>query len=162
MRSKKSTREVLTGTGSTSTSAAPMSDAGAAGGLELHRGDGQVVMIVDDEPLLIELAEGMIIGLGYASLAFSSSARASEAFDSGLKVDLLLTDEDMPGLSGSELVSAIRTKGWDIPVVMMSGNVTTPLKQRARANRVCALISKPFSRELLAATIARCLRDRRQ
>ena len=121
--------------------------------------DPQVVAIVDDEPMLIELAEEMIVKLGYIALPFHSSEQARTAFeDARLRVDLLLTDEKMPGLSGSELIGAIRARGWDIPVIVMSGNVTTELEQRARANGVCALLHKPLSREMLAAALARCLR----
>jgi PAS domain S-box-containing protein len=141
---------------------APTSDAAAAEGPVPDRGGGQVVMIVDDEPLLVELAAEMIIELGYVPLAFESGERACAAFDdAGLKVDLLLTDEMMPGLSGSELVAAIRAKGRDIPVIMMSGNVTAALERRARATGACALLHKPLARETLAAALARCLRRQR-
>lgn len=134
-------------------------DATAEEGLELYRDSAKVVMIVDDEPLLVELTAEMVIELGYVPLTFGSSERACAAFDDAdLKVDLLLTDEKMPSLSGSELVAAIRARGWDIPVLMMSGDVTAALRQRARAVCVCALLHKPLSRKTLAAAIARCLR----
>jgi CheY-like chemotaxis protein len=142
---------------------APTSDAAAAAeGREPDRGSGQVVVIVDDEPLLAELTEAMVVALGYVALTFGSGERACAAFDdAGMEADLLLTDEKMPGLSGSALVAAIRAKGRDIPVVMMSGNVTAALEQRARAIGVCALLHKPVSRESLAEALARCLRPRR-
>ena len=137
---------------------APPSDAIASKHPVADIGDGQVVAIVDDEPLLVELAEEMIVKLGYVALPFGSGEQARAAFDdAGLKVGLLLTDERMPGLSGSELIAAIRAMGWDIPVIMMSGDVTAALEQRARANGVCALLRKPLSRETLAAALARCL-----
>ena len=133
---------------------APASDAAAPEG-------GLVVMIVDDEPPLVEIAADMVAELGCVPLAFDSGERARAALDGpGVKVDLLLTDEGMPGLSGSELVAAIRAKGWNIPVIMMSGNLTPALRQRARAARVCALLHKPLARDTLAAALARCLRPR--
>ncbi len=52
-----------------------------------------------------------------------------------------------------------RAKGRNIPVILMSGNVTAALEKRARANRVCVLLHKPLSREALAAALARCLRQ---
>ncbi len=125
-------------------------------------GSGQVVMIVDDEPLLVELVEEMVVEMGYVALAFGSGERASAAFDDAdLRLDLLLTDEKMPGMSGSELVTAIRAKGSDIPVIMMSGNVTAALELRARTIGVGTLLHKPLSRETLAAALVRCLRPRR-
>jgi CheY-like chemotaxis protein len=134
-------------------------DAVAEEGGASNRRSDRIVMIVDDEPLLIELAEEMIIGLGYSALTFDSGDQARAAFDNiNLKVDLVLTDEKMPGLSGSELATDIRARGWRIPVIMMSGNVTSALRQRARAARVCALLRKPLSREVLAAALAHCLK----
>jgi DNA-binding NtrC family response regulator len=141
---------------------APALAAGEATAPAAQNGDGQVVAIVDDEPLLVELAEGMVVKLGYVALPLGSGERARSAFDdAGLKVDLLLTDEKMPGLSGSELVAAIRAKGWDIPVIVMSGDVTAALEQRARANGVCALLRKPLALEALSAALARCLKPSR-
>lgn len=134
-------------------------DVSAAGDPEAGRDGGRVVAIVDDEPLLVELAEELVVKLGFVALAFNSGGDALAAFDDpALKVDLLLTDEVMPVLSGSELVAAIREKGWNIPVIVMSGNVTAALEQRARANGVCALLRKPLSHATLAAALARCLR----
>lgn len=140
---------------------APTTDVRASTGPEAGRDGGRVVAIVDDEPLLVELAEEMVVRLGYVVLAFHSGGDALAAFDDpALKVDLLLTDEMMPLLSGSELAAAIRAKGWDIPVIVMSGNVTAALEQRARANGVCALLRKPLSHATLTVALARCLRPR--
>ena len=126
------------------------------------RGSGQVVMIVDDEPLLVELTEEVVVELGYVALTFGSGERACASFDDvSMKVDLLLTDEKMPGMSGSQLVAAVRAKGWDGPSIMMSGNVTAALEQRASAIGVSAVLRKPLSRETLAAALARLLRPQR-
>ena len=124
------------------------------------RGNGEVVMIVDDEPLLAELAVQRLTELGYVALAYTSSRTALQAlFDAPARVDLVLTDENMPELSGSELVAAIRARPLDVPVIMMSGNVTAALQERARAAGVCELLSKPLREVSIAAALARCLRS---
>jgi CheY-like chemotaxis protein len=66
----------------------------------------------------------------------------------------------MPELSGSELVASIRARRLDVPLIMMSGNVTAALKERARAAGVCELLSKPLSDVSIAAALARCLRSK--
>jgi len=125
------------------------------------RGSGEIVLIVDDEPLLVELAVQRLTELGYAALAYTSSRAALQAlFDAPATVDLVLTDENMPELSGSELVAAIRARRLDVPVIMMSGNVTAALKERARAAGVSELLSKPLRDVSIAAALARCLRSK--
>jgi CheY-like chemotaxis protein len=124
-------------------------------------GNGEVVMIVDDEPFLVELAVQRLTELGYAALAYTSSWTALRAlFDAPAQVDLVLTDENMPELSGCDLVAAIRAGRLDVPVILMSGNVTAALEERARAAGVCALLSKPLRDVSLAAALARCLRSK--
>ena len=125
------------------------------------RGNGEVVLIVDDEPLLVELAVQRLTDLGYAALPYTSSQTALQAlFDAPVKVDLVLTDENMPDLSGSELVAAIRARRLDVPIIMMSGNVTAALEERARAAGVCELLRKPLCDASLGAALARCLRSK--
>ena len=120
-----------------------------------------MILIVDDEPLLVELAAERLADLGYAPLAFTSSAKALQAFlEAPSSVDLILTDEQMPELSGSQLVGAIRAKRPDIAVIMMSGHVTAALEERARAQGVGELLRKPLSDEALAAAVARGLRSK--
>ena len=127
----------------------------------MPRGNGEVVMIVDDEPLLVELAVQRLTELGYAALAYTSSRTALQALlDAPAKVDLVLTDENMPELSGCELVVSMRARGLDVPVIMMSGNVTAALQERARAAGVCELLSKPMRDVPIAAALAHCLRSR--
>jgi len=120
-----------------------------------------VILIVDDEPLLVELAAERLAELGYAPLAFTSSTKALRAFlEAPSKVDLILTDEKMPELSGSQLVGAMRARRPDLPVIMMSGHVTAALEERARAQGVDELLHKPLSDEALAAAVARRLRSK--
>ncbi|MDB5856546.1 MAG: sensor hybrid histidine kinase [Ramlibacter sp.] len=126
-----------------------------------HRGQGELILVVDDEPLLVELAVEQLTELGYAALAYTSSREALQAFlDAPAKVDLVLTDEKMPELSGSELVAAIRARGYDLPVIIMSGNVTAGLEERARALGIGELLRKPLSDEAMAAALARWVRPK--
>ena len=75
---------------------------------ELPRGDGQTVMIVDDEKPLVALAEEMLAELGYEPVGFSSSAAAMAAFRAApQRFDIVLTDETMPELVGTDLARQI-------------------------------------------------------
>jgi len=134
--------------------------AGMEGGAdeEVARGDGEVVLVVDDERPLVELGEELLAELGYAPLAFGSPEAALAAFlaDPG-NVDAVLTDEAMPGMTGSELARAIRARRPDLPILMMSGHVDPGLERRARDAGVSRLLHKPLTATELARGLAQVL-----
>ena len=72
-------------------------------------------------------------------------------------VDIVVTDFNMPDMSGLELVSALAALRADLPVVLSSGLLSEDLRQRAQALGVRALLHKENSFEELASTIARVL-----
>ena len=125
---------------------------------ELPRGNGEAVMIVDDERPLVSLAEEMLAELGYDPVGFPSSSDALQAFraDPG-RFDLVLTDEAMPGLVGTDLASEIRKLGSAIPIILMSGHGGPQLEKRATAIGVSEVLHKPLQRRDLAESLARVL-----
>jgi PAS domain S-box-containing protein len=125
---------------------------------ELPRGNGEAVMIVDDERALVMLAEEMLAELGYDPVGFPSSSDALRAFraEPG-RFDLVLTDEAMPDLVGTELASEIRKLGSTIPIILMSGHGGSQLEKRAAAIGVSEVLHKPLQRRDLADSLARVL-----
>jgi len=120
----------------------------------LPAGQGQTVLLVDDEEALVRLGEEMIAGLGYEPVGFTSSAEALATFRAAPeRFDIVLSDEAMPGMTGSELALAIRAIRADVPIVLMSGYVTPLMTRRARDAGVAEVLSKP----LVALDIARSL-----
>ena len=90
----------------------------------MPRGDGQRVLIVDDEEPLVKLATRTLEELGYAPVGFTSSAAALAAFRADpQRFDALITDERMPGMSGSALIREVRGIRNGIPIVLMSGYI---------------------------------------
>jgi CheY-like chemotaxis protein len=129
---------------------------------ELPRGGGETVMIVDDEPTLVALAEEMLAGLGYEPVGFDSSGVALQVFRAKPeRFDLVLTDEAMPDLVGTELAREIRLLRPDIPIVLMSGHGGAPLVCRAAAIGVKEVLHKPLQRADLANSLARALNHSR-
>jgi CheY-like chemotaxis protein len=119
------------------------------------RGHGEVVMIVDDEEALVDLAEELLAELGYEPIGFSSGEQALRAFEADpTGFDAVLTDETMPGLLGTELAAALLAVRPDLPVLLMSGNVSQALEQRARAAKVQELLRKPLALQELADCLA--------
>jgi len=120
--------------------------------LPLPRGEGQRVLVVDDEEPLVRLATETLELLGYAPVAFTSSTAALAAFRADpQRFDAVLTDERMPGLSGSALIREVRGIRQAIPVVLMSGYLGM------RSVDADVVVRKPLSAGELAASMARVL-----
>jgi nitrogen-specific signal transduction histidine kinase/CheY-like chemotaxis protein len=117
-------------------------------------GGGETIMLVDDETALVHLGEEMMAELGYEPVGFSSSVAALESFRRAPhRFDAVLSDEAMPGMTGSELAEQIHRIRPDVPIVLMSGFTTAALVARARDAGVIEVLAKP----LVARDIARCL-----
>jgi PAS domain S-box-containing protein len=124
----------------------------------LPRGNGETVMIVDDERALLDLAEETLAELGYEPVGFDSSAAALAAFRASPKrFDLIVTDEAMPDLTGTELAREIKQSRPDIPIILVSGLGGTQLAKAAAATGVSLLLRKPLQRRDLAESVARTL-----
>jgi PAS domain S-box-containing protein len=135
----------------------PMQLAEPAG--EVPRGNGQTVMIVDDERALVGLAEETLAQLGYEPVGFDSSVAALQAFRAEPKrFDLVLTDETMPDLTGTELAREIRQLRPGISIILMSGYGGSQLSERAQAAGVIDVLRKPLVRRDIAEPLARALR----
>jgi CheY-like chemotaxis protein len=122
-------------------------------------GEGETVLLVDDEEALVHLGEEMLAELGYEPVGFSSSAAALEAFraEPG-RFQAVLSDESMPGMTGSELVAEIRRLDPTIPIVLMSGYVSGALTGRAREAGVAEVLAKPLVSRDIARALAGSLR----
>jgi len=127
---------------------------------ELPRGHGQTVMIVDDEKPLVALAEEILAELGYEPVGFNSSPAALKAFrEAPQRFDLVLTDETMPELVGTDLARQIRLLRTDIPIVLMSGYSGPQLLERARAIGISEVLRKPLQSRDIAECFGRVLRS---
>jgi signal transduction histidine kinase/ActR/RegA family two-component response regulator len=117
-------------------------------------GRGETVLLVDDEEALVRLGEELVAELGYEPVGYTSSRAALDAFRADpARFDVVLSDDAMPELTGSELALALRQLRSDLPIVLVSGLVTPALAQRAREAGVAEVLAKP----LVARDIARAL-----
>jgi DNA-binding NtrC family response regulator len=124
----------------------------------LPHGSGETVMIVDDERPLVALAEEIIANLGYEPVGFDSSSAALESFRAAPdRFDLVLTDESMPDMLGTELAQAIRRLRPNIPIILMTGYGGTQLANRAVDVGLNEVLRKPLHRRDLAESLARVL-----
>jgi len=116
------------------------------------------VLVVDDEEPLVELAMRTLEELGYSAAGFTSSAAALSAFRAEPeRFQALITDERMPGMTGSALIREVRVIHKSIPIVLMSGFVGGPVLRSAREAGADEILKKPVSARDLANSLARVL-----
>jgi len=121
---------------------------------DLPRGRGQAVMVVDDEPALVEFAEDLLAKLGYEPVGFASGSAALQALrDEPDRFDALLTDETMPELAGVQLVQEALRIRPGLGAVVMSGYGGEQLEAKVAASGALELLRKP----LAARDVAECL-----
>ena len=109
------------------------------------QGNGETILIVDDEDMLVRLVEEIIAGLGYEPVGYSSPVDALRAFHADpQRFAAVITDETMPGMTGSQLAEQIVATRSDIPIILMSGYTSPALFARASGAGVRAVLSKPL------------------
>lgn len=118
----------------------------ASGGSDNNLRGTATVLVVDDENLLLTMAETILSDFGYKVLTASNGQKALHILGENThKVDLIVTDLVMPGMGGRELIERIRQSGLNIPVMCTSGYVLPEDKQTS-----AGYLQKPFtSSELL-------------
>ncbi|HJU20740.1 MAG TPA: ATP-binding protein [Stellaceae bacterium] len=122
-----------------------------------------IVLVVEDDPDVLNVVLAQLEDLGYATLAAANGPEALQILQTSEKpVDVLLTDVVMPGgMTGVELVRAARTVRPGLPAVLTSGyiagNATTPAKGEADPAAGLPVLSKPYQQEELARVIAQAL-----
>ena len=103
-----------------------------------------LISIVDDDSLARDGICELVDSLGYKGVTFVS---ADHFLQSGLIADTtcLITDLQMPGLSGLELQEALRSQGYQTPVIVITAYPNEKHRTRAFANGAIGFLSKPFS-----------------
>jgi CheY-like chemotaxis protein len=121
-------------------------------------GVGQAILIVDDEPELVRLAEEIVASLGYEAIGFSDATAALESFRrTPARFDAVLTDERMPVLQGTTLARVIHDVRADIPILLVTGHHEIQTDQRAQRAGVVEILDKPLRVGNLRDALGRAL-----
>ena len=119
------------------------------------------ILFVDDEDLLVEMAEGMLNSLGYKVLGKTDSVDALQTFAKDPHAfDLMITDHTMPNMTGAVLAQKLKEIRPDIPIILCTGYSETISQEKAESMGIDGFVMKPLSRNELAETIRRVLDGR--
>ena len=125
-------------------------------------GRGQHVMYVDDDLALVFLIKRVLTRKGFIVTTFTDPNAARAALEeTPYHFDLLVTDYNMPGYSGLDLLREAKTIRPDLPVALASGYVTPELERLAIQEGASALIYKPNDVNELCETVQRLIAQRR-
>jgi FixJ family two-component response regulator len=115
-----------------------------------------MIAIVDDDSSVREAAKKLIRSLGYATATFAS---AEEFLESGHLRDTacLITDVQMPGMSGVDLHDHLNASGHSTPVIFVTAYPEKSVRARALNAGAFGFLSKPFSEESLIECLDRAL-----
>jgi PAS domain S-box-containing protein len=126
-----------------------------------HKGDERILFVDDEEPL-VELATEMLQLYGYKVTSKTSSMEALEAFKSAPdNFDLVITDQTMPNISGSELALELLTIRPDIPIILCTGYSSKISHSVAKKMGIAKYFLKPFDMEQLVRSVRKVLDGRK-
>ena len=117
------------------------------------------VLVIDDDEEHRTLIKAMLVGVGHRVEEASSGAEGLKLFGKEAP-DLVLTDINMPGLDGHEVISALRVVNPKVPVIAISGGSAVAkdeLLLKAAQLGAAEVIMKPFAFEQLVGAVNRAL-----
>ncbi len=122
-------------------------------------GEQAHVLIVDDDPALLEaLPEALRLRMGGVTVETADSAAAALDRMAARDYDAILADIKMPGMDGLALLSEIRRRQPDTPILMITGHGEYDLAVRALRGGAYDFIQKPIDREHVVASLHEAIR----
>lgn len=134
----------------------PVSRMSASLGNELM-GNGEKIMIVEDEESLLQLFDKLITNLGYRVSVCANGLEALKLIESGYRPDVMITDVIMPALNGKELVDRILELMPEQKIIYMSGFTDDVLANHGVFAQDIPFIQKPFTARGIAIKIKQLL-----
>jgi len=108
------------------------------------------ILAVDDDSLVLSNVAVMLEDLGHEVRAVGSGARAIEEIESMPAIDVVITDQAMPGMTGLQLIEILRARRPELPVILATGYAELPQRLSPSIGR----LSKPFTQRALAQVLA--------
>ena len=117
-------------------------------------GDGEIVLVIDDEPSIRMLITDVLSDTGYSVLEASDGPAGLRVLQSAARIDLLITDVGLPGgMNGRQVADAARTLRPDLKVLFITGYAENALMGNGHLEKGMHVLAKPFEVERLAIKI---------
>ena len=136
---------------------APPEDLGSVFGKSTE--DRPVILVVDDDETVRQVVRAVLTADGYAILDAPDGHKALNLWASlGGYIDLVLTDFNMPGMSGTDLAVTLWAQDAHVPVIYMSGWSELDIALEHLQTKHVGFLAKPFTMAVLIETVAKGLR----
>jgi signal transduction histidine kinase/CheY-like chemotaxis protein len=118
---------------------------------------GKIILLADDEEMLSDLLAELLESKDYNVIKVSSGQEVLRVLTEEIKVDLLIIDYNMPGMSGLETIEEIRKLQIDLPVILSSGLADIGEEIDPGKYKIASLVQKPYEFELMLETIQKII-----
>ena len=123
-------------------------------------GDGEVVLVIDDEPSIRMLITDVLSDTGYSVLEASDGPAGLRLLQSAARIDLLITDVGLPGgMNGRQVADAARSLRPDLRVLFITGYAENALMGNGHLEKGMHVLAKPFEVERLAIKIRELVKN---
>ena len=110
------------------------------------------ILVVDDDPLVLDNTVALLEDLGHRVTAVSSGDAALDALRQAQPFDILITDQMMPGMTGTQLAKTVKAEHPALPILLVSGYADL-----SEEGRLLHTLAKPFTQQALSGAISEAL-----
>lgn len=128
-------------------------------GISEETGDGQTVLLVDDESLILQMTSAALEGSGYRVLTAQDGAAAIGLYPQHPEISVVLLDMMMPGLDGLQTLDELRKLDPKVKVIACSGLRTSQREAEVLERGAKAFVPKPYTEEELLRAISQVLKS---
>jgi CheY-like chemotaxis protein len=114
-------------------------------------GEGEVVLVIDDEPTIRMLVADLLTEAGYAAIEAADGPAGLKVLESNARIDLLITDVGLPGgMNGRQVADAARVSRPNLKVLFITGYAENAVIGQGQLSDGMFIMTKPFQMDLLA------------
>jgi PAS domain S-box-containing protein len=120
-------------------------------------GDGQTVLLVEDDDSVRLLVSDLLLELGYVVLEAAEPETAIRTLETNAQIDLMVTDVGLPRMNGRQLAEIARQRRSELPILFLTGYAEVAQSRGEMLGPNMAMVSKPFALDDLSARIREML-----
>ena len=117
--------------------------------------EGKTILLIDDEPMVTDICELMLKELGHKVLKAHSGSEGIEIYEANRsRIDLIISDFNMPAMNGQEVVENLRIRGHQVRVLLSTGGYSVQDEKSAISKGFDGFLRKPYTMNTLSEKIA--------
>ena len=119
---------------------------------------GKTILLIDDEPMVTDICELMLKELGHNVIKAHSGSEGIQLYEANRnRIDLIISDFNMPAMNGQEVVEKLRTRGHHVRVLLSTGGYSVQDEKSAVSRGFDGFLRKPYTITTLSEKIAESL-----